>query len=324
MARTRHVFPTSEIPHLWANDQDGKTDARNGQGNLYFYDGRIYSYGSHFMIARWTEVRNGARAVLFNSDTYSVTTSKHQSAVRRSIPSIVPVFTVPCRQTPRQPRHKVNLRHYRQEIAVCVVKAKRARSNTEWLHGQAVALCAEANRYAEFFRLKTRFTLPDGEAIAERIKAQKQTAKRKATRDLLKLERQRAIFLTETLPEWRAGVGMATLYRPVGWRPSGWSRTPWVALRIKGDNVETTMGASVPTDHAEKIIGMVQAIQSGRRAPYARNGHSIHLGAYVINRIDADGTVRAGCHVIPFSEVQYIAGLLQKNGATAAALSLAG
>src|SRR5205807_8092971 len=43
--RPRHVFPTGEIPHLWAHKV--QPDARNADGNLYFGGDTIYSYGEH-------------------------------------------------------------------------------------------------------------------------------------------------------------------------------------------------------------------------------------------------------------------------------------
>ena len=54
--RQKHVFDTGEVSHLWANR--AQDEARNRQGNLYFTGDTIYSYGSHFPIAR--HVRNGA------------------------------------------------------------------------------------------------------------------------------------------------------------------------------------------------------------------------------------------------------------------------
>ena len=59
--RKKHVFDTGEIPHLWAHrTQD---EARNCQGNLYFTGDTIYSYGSHFPIARHVTNDSGERAL---------------------------------------------------------------------------------------------------------------------------------------------------------------------------------------------------------------------------------------------------------------------
>ena len=91
--RKKYVFDTGEIPHLWAHRTQEK--ARNRQGNLYFTSDTIYSYGSHFPIARHVVSEGDERAVLFTTATYSVTTSSHCSAVRSAIPSGIRVFHVP-------------------------------------------------------------------------------------------------------------------------------------------------------------------------------------------------------------------------------------
>ena len=41
--------------------------------------------------------------------------------------------------------------------------------------------------------------------------------------------------------------------------------------------------------------------------PYVRDGYIIHLGPYAIDRIDQNGTVKAGCHVVSWEEIQRIA-----------------
>jgi len=91
--RKKHVFDTGEVPHLWAHRT--QEEARNRQGNLYFTGDTIYSYGSHFPIARHVTNDAGERAVLFTTATYSVTTSSHCSAVRSAIPSGMRIFHTP-------------------------------------------------------------------------------------------------------------------------------------------------------------------------------------------------------------------------------------
>ena len=58
----------SHIAHLWANQlQD---EARNsGSGNFYFDGDVIYSYGSHFPIAKHVVNAKGEKAVLFTTDS---------------------------------------------------------------------------------------------------------------------------------------------------------------------------------------------------------------------------------------------------------------
>src|ERR1700728_4307737 len=99
MARTKSVYPTSEIPHLWFHGLgNGQTTARNAQGNFYFEgqyeDAKIFSYGRHYEIARKVTTKRGM-AVLFNLEDSTVTTEKQKGQVLRAIPESTPVFRIP-------------------------------------------------------------------------------------------------------------------------------------------------------------------------------------------------------------------------------------
>ena len=86
------------------------------------------------------------------------------------------------------------------------------------------------------------------------------------------------------------------------------SYTPGVSpmLRIVGDEVQTSLGARFPVSHALRALTFVRRVrESGQE--YVHNGHTIHLGHYVIDRIEPDGTVHAGCHVVKWEEIERIA-----------------
>ena len=76
--RTRTVHPVDMVAHLWANRTQDY--ARNPGHNFYFSGETIYSYGSHFPIARHVESKRG-RAVLFTTRSYSATTAGHKCTV---------------------------------------------------------------------------------------------------------------------------------------------------------------------------------------------------------------------------------------------------
>src|SRR5450759_1366361 len=158
--RKKHVFDTGEIPHLWAHRTED--DARNKQVNLYFTGDTIYSYGSHFPIARHVTNDAGERAVLLTIATYSVTTSSHCSAVRSAIPSGIPVFRVPnvCHgrysgSELTADDHAGNLADYAERIEKHVITSARAKSSytKEWNHEHAADLRDEAFAYCAFFGL---------------------------------------------------------------------------------------------------------------------------------------------------------------------------
>ena len=156
--RQRHVFPNREIPHLWAHQT--QDEARNGTGSLYFRGSTIYSYGSHFPIATHVTGSQRQAGILFTSRKHSVTTSQHMSAVRRSIPPDVPVFTVPHLMLGFSAdedtyQHEKNVKHYTVEVADNLSICARAHSSyaKEYRHERAVELRREAVAYASFFGL---------------------------------------------------------------------------------------------------------------------------------------------------------------------------
>jgi hypothetical protein len=160
--RKKRVFDSGEIPHLWAHRT--QEEARNRQGNLYFTGDTIYSYGSHFPIARHVTNDAGERAVLLTTGTYSVTTSGHCSAVRSAIPPGIPVFHVPnvchgryCGSELTADDHAGNLADHTERIEKHVITSARARSSytKEWNHERAVGLRDEAIAYCAFFGLPT-------------------------------------------------------------------------------------------------------------------------------------------------------------------------
>lgn len=76
-------------------------------------------------------------------------------------------------------------------------------------------------------------------------------------------------------------------------------------LRVSGDQVETSRGAVFPLAHAKRGLALVRSVMA-RGEEWLSNGHTCKLGYYGIERIDADGTVHAGCHVVPWASIERI------------------
>jgi len=74
----KKVFKSDEVAHIWASQS--QSEGRNSARNIYFEGTTIYSYGSHFPLARFVNGR-----VLVTNRSYSVTTSKQLYGVRRAI-----------------------------------------------------------------------------------------------------------------------------------------------------------------------------------------------------------------------------------------------
>ena len=85
-----------------------------------------------------------------------------------------------------------------------------------------------------------------------------------------------------------------------------------IRLRVKGDELQTSRGASVPLAHAVKAFRVIKRLRS-KGESYERNGHTIHLGHFALDAVDNAGNVRAGCHEVAWEEIQRVAILAGVN-----------
>ena len=260
----------------------------------------IYSYGSHFEIARIVESPGAGRVVLFTTRSYSVSTSKHMGYVRYAIPSSVQVFRVDdFYATPQQV-----LESYVKRAIVAHTKASRARTYVQSHLDDAERELAEAEAYAAAFRVDfQRPALSDLTARAAEAAARERAAA-KADREAAEARRalQRVTDATG-FAEWQAGV--------LGSRcPYSYARTETDGAYLRrspdGENLETSQGASVPWEHALKAFRFVKLVRE-RGTPWNRNGKQVRVGHYQLDRVDADGSFTAGCHRIEWPEIEALA-----------------
>ena len=76
----KKVNTPEQTAHLFANQL--QNEAYTSSRNFYFYGNSIYSYGSHFCIAKFVDNYN----LLFTERGYSNTTAKHINYTYRAIP----------------------------------------------------------------------------------------------------------------------------------------------------------------------------------------------------------------------------------------------
>ena len=189
------VFTNEMTAHVWA--QQSQDQGRNSNDTLYFYGATIFSYGSHFPIARF--VRHSGTgdqyrqpAVLFTTADYSVTTSAHKSLVWRAIPSFCTVFDVADVTANTPEKHRENLSDYLDRVNGLIESAaKRRKSDLADSDLEAAdRLAAEARDYAEFFKVAAKRILkkfPDisnASDMAElRARLKEKAEKEKAAKD---------------------------------------------------------------------------------------------------------------------------------------------
>lgn len=283
------------VAHVWAQ-QNGK-DARGS--NFYSVGASIYSYGAHFEIARFVE-RNGARAVLFTLRGYSNSTSRHISYARGALHGLdVPVFRVAHLDAARVAD---NFAAYRTRVRDGAESAARARGTAVWKMERAQGIADEANAFAKFFGLRQRIKRPE---LTDDLRAK--VAEHKAKEKAANAEREFKAWARECANAIKTGQ-LAAAWRK-GAPGSLRGRYTQTMLRVRGDVIETSRGAEFPAEHGVKAFPIIAAMRQRGRT-WERNGHSIHLGHFAIDSIDAQGNVRAGCHSVEWAEIENCARIL--------------
>lgn len=102
----------------------------------------------------------------------------------------------------------------------------------------------------------------------------------------------------ERRAEWFAGNPAA--------RWSGRDDLGGAYLRVVGDELQTSQGASVPLAHAIRAFRFIKLCRN-RAAEWSRNGRVIRVGHFTVDHIKADGSFKAGCHEINWPEIERIA-----------------
>jgi len=279
----RTVFTSQQCVHVWA--QQTQNEGRNSGRSIFFDGPSIYSYGRHFEMARFV-----GDVVLVNCRRYSVTTSKHQSWVRQAITQYTS-FDVPSMED-----HSANVAYLIDQAREHCDKATRARTAGEWLIGRANECVAQTRAYLNTFCAPVPHShLEVWHALREEryLKSEVQATILQRTREAQAKERdaQRAREATqraqeaEALEKWRAGESVGRYFSAM-------------ALRVKGDVVQTSRGAEVPIIEARKLYRALKL-----KLP-VENGHRV--GHFQVNKLTSTDIV-IGCHTIPLDEIERIA-----------------
>lgn len=288
-----------DLIHTWAQNNSG----RGSCGNVSYSGPALYSYGD--VIARFVHGPNGWGCLIGPGG--SLTTSKHTNAARYAVRGRT--FDVLDTDSPEKARECWEPRILRATVAHA--EATRKPSKAKHLRELRAAI-EDANALCSFFGLPMFDAAPsDEEADAWTASRAAAELDRRAEERRRQEERAAADRLEarERLALWLTGAdvgrhGFRDLRDEVG-----------DCLRVSdvGD-VETTQGARVPlvhvTDRAPMLLRMIRA---GRA--WQKNGRTIHLGIYSVDRIEEDGTLHAGCHTFKRAELERFASVI---GAVAA------
>lgn len=325
-----------EVAHYWANNAQPE-----GRGsNFFFRDGRLYSYGAHFCIARILPIA-GRRVAVFNPNKYSVSTSKQQGYARSAWNGEI-VWAEKPDGTASQNRESAQ-----REIVSALAAAEPApRKRKSVMDGHRAHAAFVAQRFNDYLAAlpesertreviarrkdgkprtkRTRFgtenvfvreaVLPFDMSTLGAYLEQAKAAELKRQEDARKAERDRLKRMAALVAKWEAGEQIPHFhYRD----PDSGS----VLLRIVGEEVETSLGARAPLDHVRRVLRFVDKLratpegQTASDIDVSSHGHAnVVLGHYTLDRISKDG-VHAGCHFFSWQQIDKLRAALQRQGA---------
>lgn len=305
---------TQECAHRWAANRHN-----NGKcGNVFFERGAVFSYGCHFPMARHVKRPRGRGLpfgsggfVLYTTRTYSVSTSRHLSEVRRAIPDGCPVFNVLNVMAENYGEHLANLTTLEADALACADRAKRARGRKAQLLSEAAEIIAHANEYAAAVGLRERLKAFDAEAVAEwaaevarKNEAAAKRGNRKAERDFVRqcAEWDQALAAWRDGGEWPGNPPRAHYAGQSHFHPA----EGFAFLRVRGARLETSMRAVVPVKATIPILAHVRAGTPYDPRALADGEKPLpEIDGFRVSEIDAGlKTVRIGCHRITFEEIE--------------------
>jgi hypothetical protein len=281
-----------ELIHVWAHDSS--PEIMKQANSVTCHNNILYSYST----AIGQIVNNDT--VIYNTASYSNTTSKHQSLMYQSTSHYLNRIYLDINKYDLN--HLIFSQHSFNEIifepnlkqaSEFLLKASRSKKYKDFYSSKALSIFDNLERYALLFNLA--YELPNVDALTESaLKADKEA---KALEKIYKAKRiqQQA----EALENWRLGLDVRNHFEVT-------------ALRIKDDVIETSRGAKIPLEHAVKFWSLINSWHQ-KGITYVKDHHSIHLGNYCVNRFEND-VLTVGCHQIPYSEIQNIANQLHLQG----------
>jgi len=266
----KKVVSSHEVAHLF-NGQH-QTEATTPNRNFYFIGKSIYSYGSHFCIAKFMD----HNTLLFTERGYSNTTAKHIRITRNATSDRDKIY---CPYPDRD--HVSNFNYWitdAERIGQSLLKARKPSKYISELENVKY----RAERYANYFgieipaRLKNILDVTSGAEYMEHasnvLEFNKQEARRKAMADAKAHAKQ--------LKDWRAFK-----------RSHMYGRIEYDYLRVTDTYFETSQLVKIPVSIGLRLYKTIRTLKPGDP-----------VLSYHVKDI-TDTYIQIGCHMLSFKEI---------------------
>lgn len=264
----KHVFTDiSTIAHMWANQLQ---DSARNSGNFYYNGNTIYSYGSHFPIAKHIVNDKGEKATLFTERTYSVTTSSHLSVVRQAVRHLNVIY---CYNP--ESSHEQNFNSWLSSAEHSAAKLMKAKKPELYL-SELSTIADKVSKYAAFFSLAIPEKLKVALSIGNKQQYAEYQDKKEALEKAEKVQAQKELAKKhkKELTKWLKGEGYR-LYTHNGFD----------YLRVMDGRIETSQAIKIP-------------MEVGKRVWQSIKDNTLTVGSKILDyTVDyVNGTIKVGCH----------------------------
>lgn len=300
MSRGKRAY---DVAHAWAHDL---WVARRSGDTVFVENGVIYSYGLHFPMAA-----KFGNDVLLSTAHYSSTIAGHQTAVGRAVShlNIINCYGVP-RSTKDIEKHIYNIECWVSEVKAIAQAFTKARKKLRYVE-QLDSVRKEVTAYLAWsgYKIKAKdrkeifdTTLEDYEAV---IRKEQKEALAKRQLDLMLGEKLYSL-IREEWRNYKTKSDYKERDHELAERFFDDVLPGNVSLRTDGKTVETSKEVSLPVAVAKRIYDRYMAvIASGGCSGNCPD----RILEYQVQEMNAD-RILVGCHDIPRSEIDYIAGKL--------------
>lgn len=277
-----------DIAHEWAYDSEGK--GIGAAANILYANGAIYSYGSHFVIAKHIKNANGERAILFTERTYSQTTAKHISAVESAVSHLNLIF-VPDPAL----GHEELFDNWHVQMVNIAHHLEGTKKPGKYIL-QIQQVFNEAKKYAEFFNYPLPASLVDMGMVSclEQFQAHLVAEKEAIAIEEAKKNQKAKKLHDQKLKAWRL-FEITNFHGRDGW--------DYLRFNNRTGNIETTQQVDIPFDEGKAFYYAV-------RTTIAKGGCSdcgmLFMDKYPVLDINKV-FIQVGCHKISLKEINLFA-----------------
>lgn len=270
------VHTPENVAHLFAHQL--QNEARNSGNTLFFNSNEIYSYGSHFCIAKFID----NETLLFTERSYSNTTAKHINIVRNATNHIKKIYCNNPNGT-----HDENFNAWQNETDNNIQKLAKANKPEIYIN-ELTRINSKVNIYANYFKIDVPTNLKAILSITEKDEIKAYLEEKQA--NILKAENERLnklkIAHKKELKDWRK-FKKQRLYSRI-------ENIDYLRYNKTNERFETSQGIEIPK---ELFIRLWNKVLIGEKFDKVLDFTVKEIGKNFIT---------VGCHKITFNEVKKV------------------